>query len=144
MCPKRLLDLNSEAVILRENIQHARYACLSHCWGTKKLLVATTVKISTHLHTGLLVNSLPSTFRDAVTTCFNLGISYIWIDSLCIVQDDTDDWRTHSARMADIYENCFLTIAATNSSDVTGGLFRDVSRELCGEAVPGYADIFVR
>lgn len=54
----------------------------------------------------------------------NLGVKYIWIDSLCIVQDDPEDWAAESAKMEAVYGKLYLTIAATASADACGGLFR--------------------
>ena len=54
-----------------------------------------------------------------------MGSCYIWIDSLCIVQDDQKDWEVESARMATIFEGSELTIAATDSPDPEDGLFLD-------------------
>jgi hypothetical protein len=45
-----------------------------------------------------------------------LGFRYIWIDSLCIIQDDAEDWEVQSALMSEIYQNAVLTLAATSST----------------------------
>ena len=66
---------------------------------------------------------LPKTFQDAINFVRLLGHRYIWIDSLCIVQDDRDDWEREVAHMASIYQNSYLTLAATASRDGRGGLF---------------------
>jgi hypothetical protein len=52
-----------------------------------------------------------------------LHVRYLWIDSLCIIQDDTEDWRTESLRMDQVYKNALLNIAATAASDSRRGLF---------------------
>lgn len=69
------------------------------------------------------LNELPQTFRDAVTITRRLGLRYLWIDSLCICQDDIEDWARESGRMADVYSNAYVVIAANRSSDCTGGCF---------------------
>ncbi len=69
--------------------------------------------------------TLPKTFRDAVAVTRALDIRYIWIDSLCIVQDDLQDWEQEAAKMASVYEGKFPTIAAADSLDCGGGLFLD-------------------
>lgn len=61
-------------------------------------------------------HELPKTFKDAVTTTRSLGLQYIWIDLLYIIQDDRADWETESACIGSIYENSIVTIAATSSS----------------------------
>jgi hypothetical protein len=58
-------------------------------------------------------DTLPKNFRKAVLVARNLGVQYLWIDSLCIIQDDTDDWTRESANMCSIYTHSYTTIAAT-------------------------------
>lgn len=67
--------------------------------------------------------ALPKTFQDAITFVRRIGVRYIWIDSICIVQDDSADWQRESAKMASIYANSFLTVAATKSADSKEGCF---------------------
>jgi hypothetical protein len=69
------------------------------------------------------VAELPLTFQDAVNITRALSQHLLWIDSLCIIQDDQADWERESARMASVYQNAFLTIAATSSHDSKGGCF---------------------
>lgn len=66
---------------------------------------------------------LPRTFKEAVHIARYLNFDYLWIDSLCIVQDDTDDWRCESALMASVYGNSSLNIAATGASNSSLGCF---------------------
>ncbi|KAI4239069.1 MAG: hypothetical protein LQ349_000646 [Xanthoria aureola] len=61
---------------------------------------------------GISLNHLPLTFQHAILITRNLGYRYIWIDSLCIIQDDVDDWAFESTTMSRIYSNSVLTIAA--------------------------------
>jgi hypothetical protein len=68
-------------------------------------------------------DELPKTFRDAIIISRNLGIEYMWIDSLCIVQDDPRDWELEAAKMGEIYSNAFLVIAASSSVDGDSGCF---------------------
>ena len=65
---------------------------------------------------GIQFSRLSQTFRDAIAITTRLKISYLWIDSLCIVQGDKDDWERESSRMCDVYENSYLTIAASIST----------------------------
>ncbi|KAH8600698.1 heterokaryon incompatibility protein-domain-containing protein, partial [Bisporella sp. PMI_857] len=71
---------------------------------------------------------LPKTFQDTILVAQRLNISYIWIDSLCIIQDSAEDWQAESAIMGQIYSNCTLNIAAAGASDGSVGLFfeRDI------------------
>lgn len=68
---------------------------------------------------------MPKTFIDAVTITRRLGLRYLWIDSLCICQDDTEDWARESGLMADVYSNAHVVIAANRSTDCTGGCFHE-------------------
>jgi hypothetical protein len=100
----------------------AEYATLSHCWGSYMPLKTTTATLAKHQHR-IEFHQLPKTFRDAVLTCRRLGIQYLWIDALCIIQDDEADWQTQSAEMAAIYGNSKLTLAAVAAQDATQGCF---------------------
>lgn len=66
---------------------------------------------------------LSQTFRDAITITRQLNIRYLWIDSLCIIQDDLRDWEFESANMSSIYRSSILTIAAAATVDSVGGCF---------------------
>ncbi|KAH7025164.1 heterokaryon incompatibility protein-domain-containing protein [Microdochium trichocladiopsis] len=106
-----------------------RYAALSHCWGGR--VPMTTVRANLDQHMQQISESeseAPRTFREAFALCRSLGISYIWIDSLCIVQDDAEDWRAEAARMKDVYSNALLTIAASSAASCNQGLFIDGER----------------
>ena len=103
-----------------------RYICLSHCWG---ILGATqpvrlTKENKPLFEKELPLLSMPQTFRDVLPLVRRLGISYLWIDSLCILQDDNYDWHREAAAMSSVYQNSWLTIAATASSNSNEGLYR--------------------
>lgn len=68
---------------------------------------------------------MPKTFRDAIAISKELGIQYIWIDSLCIIQDSASDWAYEAARMASVYLGALVTIAAVWGSNGTCGCFHD-------------------
>jgi hypothetical protein len=72
---------------------------------------------------GIPWSELPATFKDAITLTRAVKIQYLWIDSICIVQNDVSDWEEQSALMSDIYANGYLNITATHSKDGHGGLF---------------------
>jgi hypothetical protein len=90
------------------------------------------------------MSDLPATFRDAVQICRLLKVPYLWIDSLCIIQDSDEDWRDQSAKMADIYANAFLTVAASASENATKGFFRTVDPSFVAEPLPGHSGVYVR
>ncbi|KAK3321519.1 heterokaryon incompatibility protein-domain-containing protein [Cercophora scortea] len=125
--PTRVIDIgaNSNRIQLKESAEitvPGRYLCLSHCWGAKDALVTTTANIQKH-YNGLFWSNLPRTYQDTICMARMLAVPYIWIDSLCIIQDDENDWVRESKTMANVYENAFVTIAATSSRDSDGGLF---------------------
>jgi hypothetical protein len=68
-------------------------------------------------------DELPRTFQDAVTITRSLGVAYLWIDSLCILQDDAEDWRKEAAKTKDVYANCYDMISADDSINPHGGCF---------------------
>lgn len=89
---------------------------------------------------GIVWSDLPKTFQDAIEITRALGFSHIWINSLCIVQDDDYDWALESSKMASIYSNSFLTIAATAAEDARGGCLRyqNESRQPFEISLKGY------
>ncbi|KAF2661439.1 HET-domain-containing protein, partial [Lophiostoma macrostomum CBS 122681] len=91
--------------------------------------------------------ALPKTFKEAVEATHGLGVKYLWIDSLCIVQDDVDDWRREGSKMGAIYRSSYLTVAAASSHDSSGGLFATSPPE-CSPQKIGFEDsescMFVR
>lgn len=114
--------------IVSGNLKHDRYICLSHCWGQERPLVTTTKNLSSFAEQ-IPWSAIPATFQDAILFARRLGIQYIWIDSLCIIQDSLADWAIESSRMADIYRNSYVTIAATSSKGSTGGLYLKHARQ---------------
>ncbi|KAH6875729.1 heterokaryon incompatibility protein-domain-containing protein [Alternaria rosae] len=104
--------------------ERGRYVCLSHCWGGSVAL-QTTRATELRFHDNIDWNSLPRTFKDGVDLTWLLGLEYLWIDSLCILQDDLDDWRHEGSKMASVYSNCFITLAATTSANCNGGFYTD-------------------
>ena len=82
-------------------------------------------------------NQLSKTFQDAITITRKLGIQYIWIDSLCIVQDDKEDWRAESSKMDSVYGNSYLTINASYAKDGSEGcLCHTKALETPGTRIP--------
>ncbi|KAH9895541.1 heterokaryon incompatibility protein-domain-containing protein [Xylariomycetidae sp. FL2044] len=92
------------------------YIALSHCWGDLGISFRTMNSNLPLMESGVEISLLPRTFQDAIVTTKSLGLSYIWIDSICIIQDDQQDWERESSQMADIYRSAYLTIAATRDS----------------------------
>ncbi|KAI0804131.1 heterokaryon incompatibility protein-domain-containing protein [Xylaria sp. FL0064] len=134
--PSRCIEIESEngevrKCILRETQgQKGKYIALSHRWCADTELVR-TLKGNYDCRTGkCTIASCQSCNTPMTTTLFThayelsvkLGVNYVWIDSLCIVQDDAEDWKRESAKMADYYQHAWLTVAATRTRN-DGGLF---------------------
>jgi hypothetical protein len=121
--PTRVLDVTSNKVRLIETSrERGAYIALSYCWGDEPFINTTKSRLQDRKE-GITFGNLPKTFQDAVIITRKLGIKYLWIDSLCIIQDSTEDWAEESAMMADVYENSYLTIAAASATSVHSGLF---------------------
>ncbi|KAI1760993.1 heterokaryon incompatibility protein-domain-containing protein [Hypoxylon sp. FL1150] len=121
---KRYLQLGAQSSTLKlvesSAVQITDYAALSYCWGKcagDDLLLATASTLE-KLQSGIAVSDLPPALKDAVEVCFRLGLKFLWIDSLCILQDSPDDWRDQAAKMADVYEGSLVTIIAASGSSV--------------------------
>ncbi|KAF2846086.1 HET-domain-containing protein [Plenodomus tracheiphilus IPT5] len=141
----RFLQIDNHSVVLTEDMRPLRYAALSHCWGSgMNILKTTTQTLKDHKTGGIALETLPKTFQDAVTICQRLEISFLWIDSLCIIQDSSEDWRNQASRMAEVYENAVITIAASKAQDPSQGCFTRTHWSYRGVLLPGYADTFIR
>ena len=99
-----------------------RYNTLSHCWGGEVPLTTTTATLGARKEE-IPFTALPKTFQDAVIITRKLGIRYLWIDSLCILQDSRDDWRSESALMGQVYALGYLNIAARSAVNARSGCF---------------------
>ena len=128
--PKRTVFLgsNNQDLRLSENANgdFDGYVCLSHCWGDQVGIKAyrTTMATISSFCISIPWDLLPLSFQEAIDFTRRLGFFHIWIDSLCIIQDDEDDWACESSKMAEIYGDCSLTIAAVASKNSSEGLYR--------------------
>ena len=112
------------------------YLTLSHCWGITKMFRTTTATLEAR-KSAISLEELSQTFRDAVLITRRLGFRYLWIDSLCIIQDDPKDWEAESAKMCSIYELSFLMISASHGSDGEAGCFVDMAEDQQSYEIPG-------
>ncbi|ORY62100.1 HET domain-containing protein [Pseudomassariella vexata] len=123
--PTRVVNVGRHDGIIKlieTNGRADKYVCLSHCWGLQQIFMTTKATIEDRQHE-INPTDLSKTFMEAIEVTRRLQIDYVWIDSLCIIQDDALDWERESAQMASIYRNACLTIAGTKSSGGSGGLF---------------------
>ncbi|KAI0152952.1 heterokaryon incompatibility protein-domain-containing protein [Xylariaceae sp. FL1272] len=125
--PTRVLDLESLGPAKVRLVSGAglqgRYVALSHCWGKAPIVRTVQATLAQFLRS-IDVASLNKTFQDAIMVTRRLGLRYLWIDSLCIIQDDVADWEREAASMAQVYSQAYLTIAASAATDGTQGLLR--------------------
>jgi hypothetical protein len=123
--PARLLDVSGETVHLSlrsQRIEQEPYCALSYCWGTSRQVVLTASN-EEDLSRSIELDILPKTIKDAIHVTRCLGIRYIWVDSLCIIQDGDSgkDWIYHSTQMSEIYSNCILNLSADRASTAQEG-----------------------
>ncbi|OIW34542.1 HET-domain-containing protein [Coniochaeta ligniaria NRRL 30616] len=128
--PTRLLDITRDRprLCLAEEVTSVglpvRYATLSHCWGTVAFATLNSANIDSFRQL-IPPEALVKTFLDAMHVARALDFSYLWIDSLCIIQDSAEDWEREAGLMADVYGGSSLTIAASSAADGRVGCFFD-------------------
>ncbi|KAF4985376.1 hypothetical protein FDECE_16599 [Fusarium decemcellulare] len=133
--PSRLLDVQNEDSIRLVELKHAPhdekllasslgFAALSYCWGGQQSVILTRA-LKQHLLDGFSKSELPKTIQDAIRTVKKLGLRYLWVDALCIEQDNDEDKGAEIGHMATYYGSATVTIcaAAALRSD-QGFLFR--------------------
>ena len=137
-CPKRLLDVGSsihadsshvvetKAIRSQQPIK-LQYLALSHPWGAKTdqnpHFVSTIDNIEQHMR-NVTDDELPQNFRDAVTVTRSLGIQYLWIDSVCILQATQahpGDFQDEAGVMQDIFSSAYCVLAASSAVDMSSG-----------------------
>lgn len=109
-------------IVHGKDLVHTKYLTLSHCWGSSQPLKLTTRNYASMLELNDF-STLPKTFQHSISVAHTLGFNHIWIDSLCIVQDNIEDWEKEASKMRSIYQNAHLNIAATWASGCGDGLF---------------------
>ncbi|SCO47432.1 related to tol protein [Fusarium fujikuroi] len=129
--PTRVVDIGdlkehrSKPRLFISNKASGQYIALSHRWS-KSIVTKLKGENLSQYQKELPVNDMPPTFQDAIEVTRQLGFRYLWIDSLCIIQDDEPDWSKESHMMGSIFEEASCTIAAVDSVDDNGvdhGLF---------------------
>lgn len=101
----------------------SNYAALSHCWGGAISPLLTTENLES-FQESIPYTELPANFRDAIIITRQLGIQYLWIDSLCIIQNSKIDWEIESKKMGFIYRDALLTLSASVSPGSTHGILK--------------------
>jgi Heterokaryon incompatibility protein (HET) len=111
--PKRVIDISTNSYRLVEPTTGSRgvYAALSYIWGGWENF--TTRKMVEQFKKEIAPESMPTVFQECAAVARRLKIPYLWIDSVCIIQDDIQDWSQEVAKMADIFEHAGIVIAAS-------------------------------
>lgn len=127
--PTRLVDVGSSddlqfprLYITAQKDRGMDYMTLSHCWGKIHAFRLTRSNYD-QMQRELAGSEIPPTFLHAIQVCRSLGCRYLWIDSLCIIQDDREDWEREAILMSAVYQNSACTIAALFSENVQSGCF---------------------
>lgn len=92
------------------------YVTLSHRWAGDIFSKTTKAKVLSYMK-NIPYDSLPATFQDAVLTTLKIGMRFLWIDALSIIQDDPKDWKDHAPLMGDIFRKSISTLAAHSAAD---------------------------
>lgn len=126
--PTRVIDVGDSSRDPYLYITHGetgQFAALSHCWGPPQMSERLTTTQDNLLANceGIALDKFPKTFRDAINITRGLGLRYIWIDCLCIIQDSIEDWILEVNRMVDVYQNAYITLAADLAPHSDAGLF---------------------
>lgn len=142
--PSRVLDVGTQndplppshirVVQTKNKNMKEKYMTLSHCWGRKKFVQLTNENLKDFTNLGIPWEGDPhendicsnKNFAEAIVVTRKLGVRYIWIDSICIIQNQPDqaDWKAEAGLMHKVYRNSYCNLAATVSGDCSGGLFR--------------------
>ncbi|KAF4499963.1 HET-domain containing protein [Fusarium agapanthi] len=123
-------DRGTKLKIVPGSVGYSSYAALSYRWGSLDAIWQTTTKNLGMRLTQFNIVELPKTLSDTVQVVRNLGLKWVWIDSLCIVQNDKDDWAREAVKMASIYQNALVTISADSSEDAKAGLHNEKSSSI--------------
>ncbi|KAF3007476.1 hypothetical protein E8E13_004875 [Curvularia kusanoi] len=130
--PKRLIQIStsgdsihSARLVARSTLPESKgYLTLSHRWGGANVVKLTKDSLHSFM-IDMPLETLPKTFFDAILVTHHLGFEYLWIDSLCIIQDSEDDWLQESKSMGKVYRHSQCTIAAVKGQDSDSGLFAE-------------------
>ncbi len=117
-----VIDVQDRCVVRAP--KNCQYLALSYVWGFVKQLRLTKLNAASLMRKGSLsAQPVPQTIEDALTICRSLGVRYLWVDRLCIVQDSACHSNSQVAHMHQIYSGAYMTIVAAYGSDSTSGIF---------------------
>ncbi|KAM0425833.1 hypothetical protein ACHAPT_008771 [Fusarium lateritium] len=151
----QIIDSKLARLVIPAETPTGQYVAFSHCWGKKKTLKLGRNNLD-QLRKGIQVESLPKSYQEAISICLGLNFHFIWIDSLCIIQDSTEDWQQEALAMKLVYGNAVLNLCSAAAVDNSEESFAsrdhtlirplEVNTAWCGEDRQAfrliYSDIF--
>ncbi|KAI1323283.1 HET-domain-containing protein [Xylariaceae sp. FL0255] len=126
--PARVIDV-MDLKLVETRGQSVPYMALSHCWGSRESAILLRENLDA-LKRAIHFESLPSNFQDAITITRELGIQYLWIDSICIIQKSKEDWEVEAKKMGQYYGNSTLTLCAAAAENSTVGILKPAIERL--------------
>ena len=150
--PIRLIDLQGLAesasvclvVHTHPGPTWGRYVALSHHWPAGSCSWVTMQENLYARMNRLSVSDMSQTLQDCIYIVNQLGIRYVWIDSICIIQDSAADWVLESSQMTDIYGGATRTIFADGTADDNAGMIRPGADSHASEPISNEGDSFDR
>lgn len=143
--PTRLIEILDQSsvrlIISKSEGVKDTYVAFSHCWGKAKTLKLLESNLS-ELQSGISDSELPTSYKEALVVCRSMGFRYIWIDSLCIIQDSSEDWQQEALTMKDVYQNSTLNLCASAAAENSQASFasRDLSLICPLKVTPSWID----
>jgi hypothetical protein len=140
MLPTRVIDVGAPASkenprLVVTNGLKGQYAALSYCWGGEQPDSLQQDRLSAYSRE-IPSEKLPQTIKDAIIVTRNLGLRYLWVDSLCIIQDSELDKRSEISRMRLIFRHAFVTISAATAKTVFAGFLQQRPFPLPSVSIP--------
>ena len=154
--PTRLLEIGSKGeanVILRDIVDASKvarlpreylFAALSYCWGSPNANVRLLKANMEEFRRGIALANLPATIQDAIYVVRAMGLQYIWIDALCIIQDDRDDQKRELQKIEAIFAGAQVVLSAAVADSCHKGFLQPRNlRELLGNVYrfPCYSSV---
>lgn len=128
--PNRVIEMPQDGsdrpcrLYITKKGERGRYTSLSYCWGGPQDNVTTAATLESH-RSSMQIEKLSQSVQDAIAVTQSLGIRFLWVDALCIMQDDVGDKAAEISAMGEIYKNATVTIAAASSASANEGFLED-------------------
>lgn len=116
----KLIGQGSPEAIQREEVSQQGFAILSYCWGGPQPVHLTQKRVA-EFGAGTPISQLPTTLRDAAWYTHEIGLEYLWIDALCIIQDDVEDKLRETSRVELYYSQSTVTLCAASAAKCSDG-----------------------